>query len=113
MLPADGLQRPETIRDIDRFMANFPKIARTVPAEDLENVVCPSRASEPRDGNIRGGFVPIIHRVDEGLFCFVARRHCRFIDFAQLPVPFLFICGLRPFKLVDRPKNWQPAIGFG
>src|SRR5688572_27759665 len=40
----------------------------------------------------------------------MARRHCGFVHRSHVPVAFLRVPGLRTFKSVDCPENWQPTL---
>jgi hypothetical protein len=69
------------------------------------------RAGQPDDRGVRAGFIPVVHRLEEGSFRFVGGRDFRFLNRPHRPIALFHVRGLRTLEGVDGPKDGQPAIG--
>jgi len=113
MLPTDGFECAKAVGNIDFLVPNLPEIPRAVAAKDFKDLVRSGGAGEADDGGVAGGFIPVVHRVDERLPGLVCGWDGGFVDRAHRPIAFLHVGGLGAFELVDGPEYRQPAVGVG
>jgi hypothetical protein len=113
VVPTDRFQSAKAVGDINLLVADFAEVTGAVAGEDFKDFIRAGGADQTDDGGVRGRFVPIIERFDERRAGFVAGRNRFFFDWAEGPVTFPDVGGLRAFELIDGPENGQPAIRIG
>ena len=65
VLPADALERPPTVGDVDRLVADRAEVAGAVAEEELVDLVGTGGAGQAGDRRVGGRLVPVVHRRDE------------------------------------------------
>src|SRR5207248_4394709 len=67
VLPANRLQRAPTVGDVNGFVSDLAKIARTIATENFENFMRAGGSGQAGNSDVGGRLIPVLHRFSEGL----------------------------------------------
>src|SRR5690349_5655521 len=109
MLPADDLQRAETVGDKNGLVSNVAEIAWADAREKFERLLVIQRSRHSCGGGISRTFIPCVHRPDELLRRVFLRGHTLLIDGVHSPaVAFALVHRLRALEVIEGPEDRQP-----
>ena len=110
ILPTNGLQGPERVRQVNHLVADTAKISGCEFGQLIKYTLRTRVSDERGDRDIRSLNVPLFKAAAQSLGCEVCWRHCRFIDRCQRPISLRNITLLRTLEIIDGPENGQPAV---